>query len=54
MSKRELKKVVLRALADELENGSINWTDLESQSDEDRLDAVLSELADEFSRRASA
>lgn len=52
MSKRELKKAVLRALAAEVDGGAIDWHRLcETDEDEARLDNVLQELADEFSRR---
>lgn len=53
MTKREIKRAVLRGLAVEIDGGAINWVAIETEEDEVRLDAVCKELADEFSRRGN-
>ena len=47
MTRRELKKLVLRSIAAELDGGSI---ECETEADEARLEKVLDELIDEFYR----
>ena len=51
MTRREIKRDVLQQLAAMVGTGQVDWGICETPADEERMESVLKDLADEFSRR---